>query len=94
MPKLKDEPEEQEDEGQNHKKGSEKKKNEENKDGGAKSSVGKLPDNRGPRRETYKQKIIDTIIQRFAFYYISNILYIKYNLYFVIALCKCYYVMF
>ena len=87
MPKLKDEPEDQEDEGQNHKKGSEKKKNEENKDGGSKSSVGKLPDNRGPRRETYKQKIIDTIIQRFA-------LYIKYNLYFVIVLCKCYYVMF
>jgi len=62
-PKLKDEPEDQEDEGQNHKKGSEKKKNEENKDDGAKSSVGKLPENRGPRRETYKQKIIDTIIQ-------------------------------
>ena len=72
MPKLKDEPEDQEDEGQNHKKGSEKKKNEENKDGGAKSSVGKLPDNRGPRRETYKQKIIDTIIQRFAFHCIIH----------------------
>ena len=29
----------------------------ENKEDGAKSSVGKLPENRGPRRETYKQKI-------------------------------------
>ena len=63
---LKDEPEDQEDEGQNHKKGTEKKKNEENKDEDPKSSTGKPPENRGPRRETYKQKIIDTIIQRFA----------------------------
>ena len=66
----KDEPEDREDEGQNHRKGSEKKKNEENKEDGAKSSVGKLPENRGPRRETYKQKIIDTIIQRFAIDYV------------------------
>ena len=64
--KLEEEPEDKEDEGQNHKKGTEKKKNEENKDEDPKSSTGKPPENRGPRRETYKQKIIDTIIQRFG----------------------------